>query len=162
MKIDKNREKTRSGNCKNNKKSWACPIPSASEARHMAVGLQRSQQDVDEPEREEQEEGEELGCPWAPELSARNARTPAVEQHQHAQQRHYGEEGDGEGQRARVHLECHSLCVPVNRSDGPRHPDAQEHVHGVAARHVPNGGVGVLVLDGSHFTRKSVCNKTVT
>lgn len=45
-------------------------FPSVSEARHVAVGLQGRQQDVDEPDGDEEEEGEELGCPWAPELSA--------------------------------------------------------------------------------------------
>ena len=123
----------------------------------MAVRLQRRQQDVDEPEAEEHKEGDELGCPWAPELPARHAGTPAVEQHQHAHQRHDGEDGDGEGQRARVHLEHLALGVPVNGRDGPRHADAQEDVHRVAARHVADGGVGVLVLDGGHFTRKRVC-----
>lgn len=125
----------------------------------MAVGLQGGQQDVDEPDGEEEEEGEKLGCPWAPELSARYARTPAVEQHQHAHHRHDGEEGDREGQGARLHFEHFALALPVNRSDGPRHPDTQEHVHRVAACHVPDGGVSVLVLDGSHFARKCVCNK---
>lgn len=125
----------------------------------MAVSLQGGQQDVDEPEGEEHEEGEELGCPWAPELSAGHGGTPAVEQHQHAHQRHDGEEGDGKGQGARVHLERHAFGVPVNGRDGPRHTDAEEHIHRVAARHVADGGVGVLVLDCSHFTRKGICKR---
>lgn len=123
----------------------------------MAVRLEGGQQDVDEPEGEEHEQGEELGCPWAPELSACHAGTPAVEQHQHAHHRHDGEEGDGKGQGAGVHLEHFAFGVPVNGRDGPRHPDAQEHVHRVAARHVADGGVGVLVLDGGNFTRKCIC-----
>ncbi|KAF3841334.1 hypothetical protein F7725_007196 [Dissostichus mawsoni] len=127
----------------------------------MAVSLQGGQQDVDEPEGEEEEEGEELGCPWAPELSARHAGTPAVDQHHHTHQRHDGEHGDGEGQRAGVHLEHLAFGLPVNSGDGPRHPDTQEHVDGVAARHVADGGVSVLVLDGSRFTRKCICNRNI-
>ncbi len=156
MKIDKNREKTRSVDCKNKERSRVCAFPSVSEARHVAVRLQGGQQDVDEPEGEEHEEGEELGCPWAPELSAWHAGTSAVEQHQHTHQRHDGEEGDGKGQGARVHLEGLAFGLPVHGRDGPRHADAQEHIHCVAARHIADGGVGVLVLDGSHFTRKCI------
>lgn len=132
---------------------------SVSEPGHVAVRLQGGQQDVDEPEGEEEEESEELGCPWASELSGRHAGTPAVEQHHHTQQRHDGEEGDGEGQGAWVHLERLAFGLPVNCCDGPRHPDAQEHVHRIAARHVADGGVGVLVLDGSDFTCKCICGE---
>lgn len=145
--IDKNREKRHSVQRRR---------ASASEAADVAVRLQRCQQDVDEPERDEQEEGDELGCPWAPQLSARHAGAPAVEQHQHAHQRHDGEEGDREGQGARVHLERFAFAVPVNGGDGPRHTDAQEHVHRVAARHVADGGVGVLVLDGGDLAGEGV------
>ena len=126
----------------------------------MAVCLQGGEQDIDEPEGEEQEEGEELGCPWASELSSRHAGTSAVEQHHHTHQRHDGEEGDREGQGAWVHVEPFAFGVPVNCSNGPRHPNAQKHVHRVAARHIPDGGVSVLVLDGSHLTRKCVYNKS--
>lgn len=151
------REKTRSVDCKNKEKGCVCAFPS--ETRHVAVRLQGGQQDVDEPDGEEEEEGDELGCPWAPELSARYAGTPAVEQHQHTHHGHDGEEGDGEGQGARVHLEHLAFALPVNGRDGPRHPDAQEHVHRVAAGHVTDGGVSVLVLDGRHFTGKCVCDR---
>lgn len=125
----------------------------------MAVGLQRSQQDVEEPEREEHKEGEELGCPWAPELSAWDAGTPAVEQHKHTHQRHDGEDSDRKGQGARVHLEHFAFGLPVNGCDGPRHTYAQKHIHCIAAGHIADGGVSVLVLDGSHFTRKSICQR---
>lgn len=125
----------------------------------MAVCFQGGQQDVDEPEGKEQEEGEELGCPWAPELSARHTGTPTVEQHQHTYQCHDGEEGDGEGQRARMHLEDLAFGLPVYGSNGPRHPDAQEHIHCIAARHVAYGGISILVLDGSYFTRKCICER---
>lgn len=134
-----------------------CLCVLVSEARHVAVGLQGGQQDVDEPEGEEHQEGEQLGCPWAPELAARHAGTPAVEQHEHAHQSHDGEEGDRKGQGTWIHLEHPALSVPVNGRDGPRHADTQEHIHGVAARHVADGGVGVLVLDRGHFTGKCIC-----
>lgn len=132
---------------------------SALEAVELAVRFQRCQQDVDEPQGDEQEEGDELGCPWSPQLSGRHAGTPAVEQHEHAHQGHDGEEGDREGQGARVHLEWFAFAVPVNGGDGPRHANAQEHVHRVAARHVADGGVGVLVLDGGDFAGECVCRQ---
>lgn len=159
MKIDKNREKTHSVDCKNKVRSRVCVFPSVSEARHVAVRLQGGQQDVDEPEGEEHKEGEELGCPWATKLSTGHAGTPAVQQHQHTHQSHDGEEGDGKGQGARVHLEHLAFGVPVNRRNGPRHSDAQEHIHCIAASHIADGGVSILVLDGSHFTRKCICEK---
>lgn len=155
-----NRQKQRENTfCKNKERSRACVIPSVSEAGHVAVSLQRSQQDVEEPEGEEHQEGEELGCPWAPELSTWDAGTAAVEQHKHTQQRHDGEEGDRKGQGAWVHLEHFAFGVPVNGCDGPRHTDAQKHIHCIAAGHVANGGVSVLVLDSSHFTCKSICQR---
>ena len=132
-------------------------FPCVLEARHVAVRLQRGQQDVDEPHGDEEEEGEELDCPWAPELCPRHAGTPAVEKHHHAKHRHGGEEGDGEGQGAWVHLEHLAFGPPVDRRDGPCHTDAQEHVHRIAAGHVTDRGVGILVLDGGHFTCKCIC-----
>lgn len=131
-------------------------ILAISEAGHVAVCLQRGQQDVDEPQGEEEEESDELGCPWASELAARYARTAAVEQHHHAHQGHDGEEGDREGQGARMNLETFASGLPVNGGDGPRHPDAQEHIDRVAACDVPDGRISILVLDCGHFTRKCV------
>ena len=159
MKIDKDGEKTCSLDCKNKERSCFCALPSASEARHVAVCLQGRQQDVDEPEGEEHEEGEELGCPWAPELSARHTGTSAVEQHHHTHQRHDGEEGDREGQGAWVYVKCLAFGVPVNCCNGPRHPDAEEYIYCVAACHISDRGIGVLILDGSHLTCKRVCNR---
>lgn len=157
-KRQQHREKTF---CKNTERSRVSGFPSVSEATHVAVCLQRGHQDVDEPEGEEQKEGEELGCPWAPQLSSWHAGTPAVEQHDHTHHRHDGKQGYGKGQGARVHLKHLAFGVPVNCRDGPRHANAQEHVHCVAACHVANGGVSVLVLDGSHFTGKCVYKQIV-
>ena len=122
----------------------------------MAVGLQRSQQDVQEPDRDKEEAGDELGGPWSPQLPPGHAGPPAVHEHHHAHQRHDGEQGDGEGQRARIHVESLALCPPVDGGDGPRHADAQEDVDGVAAGHVADGGVGVLVLDGGDLAGEGV------
>lgn len=36
------------------------------------------------------------------------------------------------------------------------HPDAQEHVYSIGAGHIPDGGVGVLILDRSHLTGKGI------
>lgn len=127
-----------------------------SEARHVAVGLQRSQQDVDEPQGEEEQSGEQLGGPRPPELSSRDRGPTAVQQREHTAQCQHGEECDGESQRARWHVELPTFAVPIDRGDGPRHADAQEDIHSIAARHIADGGIGVLVLDGSHFAGKGV------
>lgn len=55
-----------------------------------------------------------------------------------------------------MHIEGFALAAPVHSGDGPCHTDAQEHIHRVAARHVPNGSVSILVLNGSYFTSKGV------
>lgn len=127
-----------------------------SEARHVAVGLQRSQQDVEEPQGEEEQSGEQLGGPRPPELSSRDRGPAAVQQREHGAECQHGEERDREGQRAGRHMELLAFAVPVDSGDGPCHADAQENVYSVAARHIADGGVGVLVLDGRHFAGKGV------
>ena len=42
-------------------------------------------------------------------------------------------------------------------SHGPGDTDAEEDVDGVAARHIANGSVGVLVLNGGHFAGERIC-----
>ena len=128
-------------------------------AGDVAVGLQAGEEDVEEPQAQEQQGGEDAGDPRAAELSADGG--PASEQqHGHADESEDGEECDGEGQRARVHLELLSFNSPVDGGHRPRHADPQEHVHGVAAGHVTNGRIGMLVLHGGDFTGKSVWDET--
>ena len=42
-------------------------------------------------------------------------------------------------------------------SHGPGDTDTEEDVDGVAARHIANGSVGVLVLNGGHFAGERIC-----
>lgn len=126
----------------------------------MAVGLQRSQQDVDEPQDEEEQSGEQLGGPRAPELSSRDWGPTAIQQCDHSAQCQHGEERDGEGQWAGWHMELLAFALPIDSGEGPRHADTQEDVYGIAARHIADGSVGVLVLDGRHFTGKGVWKNT--
>lgn len=79
----------------------------------VAVGLQAGEKDVEEPQTQEQQAGQEAGHLRAAELSADGG--PASEQeHSHADESEDGEECDGEGQRPRVHLELLPLDSPVD------------------------------------------------
>lgn len=127
-----------------------------SEAFDVAVGLQRGEHDVHQPQAEEQTGGENLGDPRSAQLPA-NLRPPAVNEDGDADEGEDGEERDGEGQRTRVHPELLAFGGVVDGGDGPGHADAQEDVDGVTSCHVADGGVSVLVLDGRHLTGKGVC-----
>lgn len=122
----------------------------------MTVGLQRSQQDVNQPQRDEHQRRYQLASPRPAQLAAGHARPPPVQQREDAHHGEDGEEGDGEGQVSRVHLERLALGAPGDGGDGPRHADTQEDVDGVGAGHVADGGVRVLVLDGGDFAGKCV------
>lgn len=123
----------------------------------MAICLQRGQQDVDEPEREEQKHSEQLGGSRATQLAPGHGGPTAVKKNGDGQQCHDCEEGDGKSKGARRDLELFSLTLPVHGGDGPCHSDSKEDVHCVTTGHVSNGRVRVLVLDGCHFTGKGVC-----
>lgn len=142
--------------------SYSCQSLSniaASESRDVAVCFQRGQQDVDQPEAKEKQGCQYLASPWTAELSSSHWGAPAIQQYADSHHSHRSEERDGEGQRARLHEERFALGTPVYSSNGPRHTDAQENIDSVAARHIANGGVSILVLDGSNLTGKSVCAK---
>lgn len=47
-----------------------------------------------------------------------------------------------------VDIYCQNICWT--------HPDAQEYVYSIRPSHITDGGVGVLILDGSHLTGKSI------
>lgn len=121
----------------------------------MAVGLQRGEQNVQQPQADKQHGGQYLGSPRTSQLAA-DRRSPPVHQHPHADEGEDGEESDGEGQAPRVYLEVVALGVVVDGSHGPGHADAQEHVDRVAARHIADGCISILVLDGCHLTGKGV------
>lgn len=124
----------------------------------MAVRLQAGEQDVEEPETEEQQAGQEAGHSGAAQLPADGGPAPE-EQHRHADESKDGEESDGERQRPRVHVERLPFDLPVDGRHRPRHADPQEHVDGVAAGDVSNRRIGVLVLDGGHFAGKRICRR---
>ena len=56
-------------------------------------------------------------------------------------------------------VECLSLWCPVDGGHWPCDADTQEDVDSVGTGHVANRVVGILVLDGSHFTGESVCRR---
>lgn len=125
------------------------------EALHVAVGLQRGEDDVHQPQAEEQAGGEDLGDSRSTELPT-DLGSAAVDEDGDADEGEDGEECDGEGQRARVDPELSALGAVVDGSDGPGHADTQEDVDGIAPRHVADGGVRVLILDGRHLTGEGV------
>lgn len=121
----------------------------------VAVGLQAGEKDVEEPQTQEQQTGQEAGHPGAAELSANGG--PASEQeHGHADESKNGEEGDGERQWPWIHLEPPPLDFTVDGGHRPGHANPQEHVDSVATGDVSNGCIGMLVLYGGHFASKGV------
>lgn len=92
----------------------------ALEALDVTVGLQRGEEDVEEPQADEQHGGQDLGSPRAAQLAADLRPTP-VHQRRHADEGKDGEERDGEGQRTRVHPELVAFDVVVDGSNGPCH-----------------------------------------
>lgn len=125
----------------------------------MTVGFQWSQQDVNQPQRDEQQWRYQLASPRPAQLAAGHARPPPVQQRADAHHGQDGEEGDGEGQVSRVHHERLPLGAPGDGGNGPRHADPQEDVDSIGASHVADGGVCVLVLDGGNFASKGVWRK---
>lgn len=58
---------------------------------------------------------------------------------------------------SRIDVEHASVPRMVTCGNRPGQADAQEHVHRIAAGHVADAGVSVLVLDGGHFAGERVC-----
>lgn len=96
------------------------PFVSSLEALDVAVGLQRGEEDVEEPQAEEQHGGQDFGSPRPAQLAA-NLRPPSVHQCADADEGEDSEERDGEGQCARIHAELLPVALVVDGSDGPRH-----------------------------------------
>lgn len=126
-----------------------------SEACDDTVGLQRGQDDVDEPQAEEQAGSQHLGPPRPPQLPP-DLRPAPVHQHRDAHEGEDGEKRDGEGQRSGLDAELLTVDLVEHGRDGPGNADSQKHVHRVTARHVPNRRVSVLVLNRSNLTRKRI------
>lgn len=126
------------------------------EALYVAVGLQRREHNVHQPQAEEQAAGEDLGNSWSAELPP-DLRPAPVDENTDADEGEDGEERDREGQCSRVNLEFLPLRVVIDCCDGPGHTDTQEDINGVASCHVADGGVSILVLDGCHLAGKCVC-----
>lgn len=134
------------------------PSLGALEAPDVAVRLEAGEEDVEEPEAEEERGGGDLGAARAAQLAA-DVRPAPVEQHGDAHEGEDGEERDGEGQRARAHLEGAALHRPVHGGHRPGHAQAQEHVHRVGAGHVADGRVRALVLQRRHLAGEGVCGQ---
>lgn len=92
------------------------------EALNVAVGLQAGEKDVEEPQTQKKQAGQESGHPWTAELSA-NGRPASEQEHSHADESKDGEECNGEGQWPRVHLELPSFDFPIDSCHWPSHSD---------------------------------------
>lgn len=124
-------------------------------ALNVAVGLQAGEEDVEEPQSQEEQAGQEARHLGTAQLSTN--RGPASEQeHAHRDESKDGEEGDREGQRPWIYPKFFSLGFPVDSGHRPGHADTQEHVDSVAASDISNRCISMLVLCGSHFTSKGV------
>ena len=121
----------------------------------MAVGLQWGEHNVHQPQAEEQAGREDLWDSRSAEFPT-NLGPAAVDKDGYTDEGKDGEECDGEGQRSRVDPELLALRVVVDGSDGPGHANTKEDVHSITSCHIADGGVSVLVLDGSHLTGKGV------
>lgn len=120
-----------------------------------AIGLHGGEDDVHQPETEKQRCGQDFGSPRATKFPP-DLGPAAVHEDGDTDEGKDGEKGDGERQRAGLHAEVLALCLVVYGSDGPGHSDAQKDVHSIAARHIADGGVSVLILGGCHFTSECV------
>lgn len=90
------------------------------EALDVAVGLERGEQDVEEPQAEEQHAGQGLRSPGPAQLST-YLWPPSVHQRANADKGKDGEECDRESQSARVHPKLLPFTVVVDGCDRPRH-----------------------------------------
>lgn len=91
------------------------PHPAPSEALYMTVSLQTGEENVEKPETEEEECGEDAVSPWATQLSA-DVRPAPVQQDTHCQEGKDGEESDRKCQGTCRYLERTTLHVPVDGS----------------------------------------------
>lgn len=128
-------------------------------AANVTIGLQAGKQDVEKPQAQEQQGGQEAGYSWTTKLPA-NGRPTSEHEHGHRDKCEDSEECDRESQRPWIHPERLAHDFPVHGSYGPGHTDPQEYVDGIAPSNISNRCIGVLILRCCHFARKSVWNYT--
>lgn len=81
----------------------------------MTVSLQTGKEDVEKPQAEEKERGEDTVPSRAPQFST-NVRPAPVQQDTHRQEGKDGEQGDRKSQGTCWHLKRTTLHVPVDGS----------------------------------------------
>lgn len=62
---------------------------------------------------------------------------------------------------SRIDDELTSVVGVIAGGQRPGEPDAEEHVHRIAAGHVADAGVGVFVLDGGHLAGERVWGECI-
>lgn len=123
-----------------------------------AIGLHGGQNDVHQPGTKKQSGGEDFRSLRSAQFPS-DLRPSAVHEDGDTDEGKDGEKGDGESKRAGFHTEILALRLVKDSSDRPSHSNAQEDVHGIAARHIADGSIRILILGGCHLTCKSVWNK---
>jgi len=131
------------------------------EALDVAVALQRRHHDVEQPQEEQERRGYILDLGRTTQL-ATDRRDTAHQNRDDGDERACAEDGDGEAECAGLDHERVALGRVVDGRDRPRDADAKEHVHCVAAGHVTDRRVSVLVVYCRHLARKRVCTNTTT
>lgn len=60
---------------------------------------------------------------------------------------------------SRIDGEDAALGPVIDGRYGPGDADAQEHIDRVTSSHVPDAGVGVLIVNRRYFASERVCNR---
>lgn len=115
----------------------------------VSVDLQRGDNDVRDPKRQEEDSGEVLGSVGASELRlAEDAKEATEHQKADAQDGSDRVKEDAEAESARRDVEDGALCCVVDGCDNPWESKTEEYVDGVGSGDVPDGVVGVAFGDG--------------
>ena len=125
------------------------------EALDDTVGLESREGQIEKPEAEEEERGENSQLERTAKLAAHRWQT-SQHHHQDGYECKRAEKCDGEGQAS---WHDNELCAIVGVVNGCRHPcqaDAEENVDGVRASYVSDRTVGVLILYGSYFAGERI------
>ena len=130
------------------------------EALDVTVTLERRHNDVHDPEADEEERGGKTVLQRAAEFALYSGMPPADHQSRDRRKREDAKDGDRECERPRLDAELRPVDRVLHRRYRPRDADSEENVHGVAARHVSDRRVGVLVADGRDLARERIWNTT--
>ena len=122
----------------------------------MTVGLERRYNDVQDPQADEEDRGRKAVLQRAAELALYRRMPPADHQSRDRRECEDAKDGDREGESASLDTELRPVDRVLHRCYRPRNADAEENVDGVAARHVADRRVGVLVADGRDLARKRI------